>query len=391
MKICAIICEFNPFHNGHKHLIEQAREITHCDAVLCLMSGNFTQRGEIALIDKYKRAKHAVMGGADIVIELPSVFATANAEIFSQGAIKLLSSCPDVEYLAFGTERGTAETFTETANILLNETKEFKDLLKENLKIGKSFAKARLDTLEALKYDNVDLELLKTPNAILGLEYTKAILVKQSKIQIVPIERKGSSYADTELIENYSSATAIKKAVLKGNIKPVKKNVPDYVFKDLPFKKQNNFKDYVLFSLLARSKKELGQIIDCNEGLENRIKALLLENMDYDQLLEKVCTRRYTTTRIKRIFLSNMLGIFEKDVREALKEDLYLKVLAVKYDMMNDLLQSLCKSKYPMITRQSNVQNLREKQEKFYNFDEYCQNVYSLITGAEIQHKPIFV
>ena len=121
MKICAIICEFNPFHNGHQYLLSEAKKRTKADALLCIMSGNFVQRGEIAILDKYTRAKHAVACGADIVIELPSVFATSNAEIFASGAISILSKIPSVTHLAFGAEYADKTAFLETAHGLINE------------------------------------------------------------------------------------------------------------------------------------------------------------------------------------------------------------------------------------------------------------------------------
>ena len=121
MKICAIICEFNPFHNGHQYLLSEAKKRTNADALLCIMSGNFVQRGEIAILDKYTRAKHAVECGADIVIELPTVFATSNAEIFASGAISILSKFPSVTHLAFGAEYADKTAFLETAKGLINE------------------------------------------------------------------------------------------------------------------------------------------------------------------------------------------------------------------------------------------------------------------------------
>ena len=111
MKICAVICEFNPFHNGHKYLIEKAKRQSDCDAVLCIMSGNFTQRGEVCIFDKYTRARHAIAGGADCVIQLPAPFAVAPAEIFAKGAIKILSSIPDVTEIAFGCESADFKKF----------------------------------------------------------------------------------------------------------------------------------------------------------------------------------------------------------------------------------------------------------------------------------------
>jgi len=118
MKICAVICEYNPFHNGHAYQLSEAKKRSQADAVLCIMSGNFVQRGESAIVDKFTRAKHAVLGGADAVIELPTIFATSNAELFAKGAISILSSIPDVTTLCFGAETASTEAFLQTAKLI---------------------------------------------------------------------------------------------------------------------------------------------------------------------------------------------------------------------------------------------------------------------------------
>ena len=131
MKICAIICEYNPFHNGHLYHIQEAKRLSGADCILCLMSGNFVQRGEEAILNKFTRAKHAVLAGADIVIELPTIFATSNAEIFAKGAISLLSAIPSVEYLCFGAETANADAFLQTAKLLNDEPDEVSFKIKQ--------------------------------------------------------------------------------------------------------------------------------------------------------------------------------------------------------------------------------------------------------------------
>ena len=142
MNFCAIICEFNPFHNGHKYLLDRAREISGCDYLICVMSGSFTQRGEMCILDKYTRAKHAILGGADCVIELPSAFSTAPAEIFAKGAIKILSAIPDFCALAFGCETADKIILTDAAKILIEEPPPFKEILTKNIKEGQSYIKS---------------------------------------------------------------------------------------------------------------------------------------------------------------------------------------------------------------------------------------------------------
>ena len=198
MKICAIICEYNPFHNGHLYHLNEARERSGADAIVCVMSGNFVQRGEAAIMDKYTRARHAVLAGADAVIELPTVFATSNAELFAKGAIHLLSSIPNVESLCFGAENAEKTAFLLGARYLNNEPKEVSEKLKAEIEKGISYAKARAQAWAGF----LPLDLLCSPNNILGLEYTKAILSNAADIEILPIKRKGGAYSDSTLQEN---------------------------------------------------------------------------------------------------------------------------------------------------------------------------------------------
>ena len=143
MKICAIICEYNPFHNGHLHHLREAKRLSGADAVLCIMSGNFVQRGESAIVDKFTRAKHALMAGADAVIELPVVFSTSNAELFAKGAISVLSSVHAVEYLCFGCENANKTAFKLAAKYLNEEPREVSEKIRQLTASGMSFAKAR--------------------------------------------------------------------------------------------------------------------------------------------------------------------------------------------------------------------------------------------------------
>ena len=214
MKICAIICEYNPFHNGHLYQIQAAKAATGADAILCLMSGNFVQRGEAAVFEKHLRAKHALLGGADAVIELPAVFATSNAEIFAKGAVKLLSSVPDVKMLSFGTETASEKELLNAATLLLNEPKEISERIRKRLQDGVSYAKARAEAWE----DKIPQELLTSPNNILALEYAKAILTYQADIKLFPIKRLGGGYNETALNGSYSSATSIRTAWLKRSL-----------------------------------------------------------------------------------------------------------------------------------------------------------------------------
>ena len=213
MRICGIICEYNPFHNGHAYLLEKARAESGCDAIVCVMSGNFTQRGEIAILDKYTRAEHAVRAGADAVLELPAVFALSPAELFAKGAVQLLCSIPAFRILAFGCESGgKAEFLSAAASASEPESNRFKEILHVCMQAGKSFLRARQEALAADgKTDLADM--LSSPNNILGTEYTKALFFLGSNADILPVLRRGANYGDTQLQHAYSYASAIRIAV----------------------------------------------------------------------------------------------------------------------------------------------------------------------------------
>ena len=381
MKICAIICEYNPFHNGHLYHLNEARERSGADAIVCVMSGNFVQRGEAAIMDKYTRARHAVLAGADAVIELPTVFATSNAELFAKGAIHLLSSIPAVQSLCFGAENAEKTAFLLGARYLNNETKEVSEKLKAEIQKGASYAKARAQAWAGF----LPLDLLCSPNNILGLEYTKAILSSGADIEILPIKRKGGAYSDSTLQENYSSASAIRTAIANGQT--LNDNLPDFVLDDLPTSLKSGLDTLEKYALLSTSKEEIARVCDCTEGLENAFKRAALEK----QPLEKTLTSaRYTSSRIRRIALQNLLKINENTIREALLNPLYLNVLAIKKER-KDLLSALGESTFPLLLRAHDEEMLTGVAKRVYETDKFAYQVYSLLYEENKQEKNVFI
>ena len=378
MKICSIIAEYNPLHNGHLRQINYVKENSSYDYLAVFLSGNFTQRGEGAILNKFTRASHAIKAGADIVFELPSVFATQSAEIFASGALKLINSLPGDKTICFGAECGDKNKIIKTALALLNETEEYKKVLKEELKNGVSLLKARETALIKTAPD-IDAEVLKQPNNVLGIEYVKAILKNNYDIEIDVIDRKGSDYNDSCLSNAYPSALAIRSAIENNNLESVKDFVPNFVYNDLP-KKLHSFDREIIYSLLSSSKKDIAKTVDCAEGLENRIKALVRENFTLLELTEKLSTKRYTTKRLQRIMLSTMLKIDKKLVQTALKKSLYLKVLAVN-SKNTKLLSQLSKSKYPLITRKSDCKKLSGIALEVFEKDVFANDIYSAVTN----------
>ncbi|MCI5837689.1 MAG: nucleotidyltransferase family protein [Christensenellaceae bacterium] len=381
MKICLAVCEYNPFHNGHALHLRSMKELTGADYVAVIMSGNFTQRGEIAVCDKFTRARHAVEAGADAVFELPTVFATANAEIFAKGAVKLLGALPGEKTLFFGAESGTKEDFTVAAKILSDESKEFKKLLKTQLKDGISLAKAKMNALSEMQTD-MDVELLKSPNNILGIEYTRAIFEGGFDIDIYPFPRQGAGYNDLKIYKDLSSASAIRQAINDGKKKKIKKNVPPFVYGDLP-DKLPSADDLTFYSVIMNDKKTLAEISDCTEGLENRLKSAAKDSYNLTELKEKVATKRYTNTRINRILTSSLLGISEKFIDKCMRSDLYLNVLAVKDDSVKLLSEIKQNCKIPLISRKNDVESLKGTALECFEKDVLANDIYNFAAGIK--------
>ena len=383
MKICAIICEYNPFHNGHKYLIAEAKRQSNADAVLCLMSGNFTQRGEAAVLEKHLRAKHAILSGADIVLELPTVFATSNAEIFAKGAISLLSKIPAVQYLAFGAEFADKETFLQAANALICEPKAVSSTVKALTKSGVGYAEA----IATARSKVADERLFSSPNNILGIEYTKAVLAKNSSIEILPIQRLGAGYHDECAKDDFASATAIRKAMREKDLSTMKAFLPSEVANDLQSASEVNLDTFEKLAILRETPQKIAATLDCTEGLEN---AFLKAASGAISLEEALISPRYTAARIRRIALQNLLNIRKDFVLECLESDLYLHPLAYKQDQ-TEILSALSKAKIPFLASGIQKSRLNATATKCLAVDELAEKMYATLTGREHENKTCIV
>ena len=364
MKICAIICEYNPFHNGHKYLIERARELSDCDAVLCLMSASFTQRGDAAILPKFLRAEHAIKGGADCVIQLPTAFSVAPAEIFAQGAISILKSIPSVTSIAFGCENADVQEINRVAELLhdteteSNESRKFADSLLHNMEKGQSYKRGIARTLEA---QGADSTLVTSPNGVLALEYARAIKKYGAAIELIPVQRIGGGYGDGRLHENFSSASAI-----RVNLKDdrIANNVPPYVFKALTSISSDCGRADVLYryALACTDKSKLTRIFGCTEGLENKITADL--RLTTEEIIANATSKRYTSSRIRRIIVSNLLGLYADETKRAIAEGTYIKPLAVRKELRDKIFSALSEATLPIIIKKMSLQKIYCRNEK---------------------------
>lgn len=325
MKVLGIVAEYNPFHNGHLHHVRASRDLSGADCIVAVMSGNYTQRGEPAIVDKWARAEMALLCGVDLVIELPVAYAMASAEFFAYGAVKLLDSLGAVNMLCFGSECGNAEKLAEAASILVEEPEEYKRTLKASLNSGKSFPSARQAALSSylkIKHgsDNIS-ETLKSPNNILGIEYIKAIMRLNSGIIPITVGRIGNDYKQSELSGKISSATSIRNTIANNSwgiaASMLAPSMPAASMAILEREVSlgrgpvvpSDFGTILLSALRKMTPDEIHELPYMEDGLENRIALAAKKSGSYDELLKSICTRRYTATRIQRILFSVLTGL----------------------------------------------------------------------------------
>lgn len=336
-KRIGIIAEYNPFHNGHLYQIQKAKELTGADTVIAVMSGNFTQRGETSLINKFEKAKIALQNEVDMVIELPTIYSISSAENFALGGIKILNEIGNIDYLVFGIEEENLEKLQAIADVLVNEDDEFKRNIKEELDKGNSYPKAREIALKkVLSSENVE-NIMQKPNNILAIEYLKALKTTNSKIKPIAVKRKNTMHNDENINENYASGTYIRKLFIENNFDEISKVVPKYTYERLlELKNQgtyvssiNDFSDIVIYKIRTMTKEEISQIADVNEGLENIIKLASTTCKTIDEIVEKVSTKRYTKTRISRILTYILLDITKSEIEQSKNANPYIRVLGI--------------------------------------------------------------
>ena len=315
-KVLGIIAEYNPFHNGHLFHLNESKKLTGSSYTVAIMSGNFAQRGNTSIIDKWSKAKSAIECGVDLVVELPVLYSTSSAENFAEGAIKILDSLKVVDYLSFGAETADINLLNNIATVLNEEPKEYKSLLSEELKKGLSYPKARENALmiylnDIKKYSNV----LSSPNNILGIEYIKALKKYNSIIQPIAMPRHESGHNDLNYHGNIASSTAIRNITKNNGFDILRKLMPEpsytnliknikvgHVVPDLYV-----FEKEIIFNLRKMSIYDISQLPDVSEGLEFAIKNAANSCNSLVELLNIIKSKRYTQTRIQRILLYSLL------------------------------------------------------------------------------------
>ncbi len=319
MKTLGIVTEYNPFHNGHLTHINKSKILTKSKHTIVVMSGNFVQRGEPAIIDKYLRTKMALLNGADLVVELPVYYATSSAEYFALAAVSLLNATGIVDNICFGSELGDLSELKIIAEILSNENDEYKNVLKQELSEGVSYPVARDNALNKILKTNSNI--LNNPNNILSIEYLKALIKTNSSIKPYTIRREDSGYHSKELTGRLSSATAIRQGIINKDYDKIKRVMPEDCFNliidevnngSIPYT-LNNLSSIFQYIIKTISIKDLQGILDVTEGLQNRIVRLSSNNYNINDIITQIKTKRYTFTKIQRAILHIILGIKKDD------------------------------------------------------------------------------
>ncbi len=340
-RVVGIVAEYNPFHNGHLHHLKEAIAKTQAEYAVAVMSGNFLQRGEMALYDKWVRAEATVRNGVDVVLELPTAFACNSAEFFAAGAITLLERVGCITHLAFGAEHNDVDILSKISKILINEPEDFKNSLKAHLDKGIAYPKARSAALVEQEGLAGLEEVLKSPNNILGIEYIKQLLLLYSSIEPVAIKRHMAGYSDEKFYGNMASATAIRKILIDSptyDVQSVKSVIPDETYKTIEkIGKEQLVNVDMLFGLLqyrvrTMSAEGIQDIFSVGEGLENKIIKSIIKAENYKQFLEGILSKRYTLTRVQRTIMHLLLGLTKQHMGEIMADEnkcLYGRVLAV--------------------------------------------------------------
>ena len=334
--VLGIIAEYNPFHNGHLYHLQQSKKLTNSDYTICIMSGNFVQRGDTSLLDKWTKTQMALENGIDLVIELPTLYATSSSENFALGAIKILNELKIVDFISFGFENCEIEVLNNIANVLYEEPKQFTSILSHELSKGISFPKARENALlmylnNIQKYSNV----INQPNNILGIEYLKAL--KKTKSTIIPmaIKREKVYYNSHNVVDEYASSTAIRQLLKHEAYDEIRCVMPDnsYLLMRNEIDRGNyittlqTFEKEIFYKLRTMKTSEIANLPDVSEGLEFAIKNASNNCNNLYDLISAIKSKRYTQTRIQRILVYCLLGITKHDMEISKKVTPYIRVL----------------------------------------------------------------
>ena len=356
-----IIAEYNPFHNGHLYHLNKTKEMFPNSYLILVLIGNFTQRAEPSIINKWNKTKIALEYGFDLIIELPFNIATSSADIYALGAIKLLDKL-GCDYLVFGSETNDIELFNKAATSTKNNTK-YQNKIKYYLNKGYNYPKSCSLALNEICNIKID-----KPNDVLGLEYIRSIINLNSKIKPISIKRT-NDYDDTSIKSNITSASSIRNNIDNKDL--IKKTMPDTSFKYINNINLNDYFNILKYEIIINNK--LNEVLDVNEGIENKLKKEIFNVNSIDELILKVKSKRYSYNRIKRMLLhiiTNTKKDYNKDIN-------YIRVLGMNNNGIRILKKIKKDINIPIITK------FKKEYEYLFLDDIKASKIYSLITNYD--------
>ena len=358
MVVAGIVAEYNPFHLGHAYQIQKTKEETGCKAIVVILSGSFVQRGEVAVMDKWTKTKAALLGGADLVLELPAIFALSAAPSFAFGAVQSLIDSGLIDFLSFGVENATEKKLKKLASFLLEEPPAFSHFLKEQLAKGLAYPAALSLSIRQFLPDCSSL--VETPNNILALEYTKAILKKQSTLALFPLLRQGAGYHSQSLSSVYPSASALRSAMQAGTMERFFAGVPaalvplyQAAFQEGQFPRSTaSLFGALQYALLQQTPESLRERLEVEEGLEHRLLRLFTQAKNWDDLLCLLQNRRYSRPQLSRLLLHVLLGQTTSFLQQLQQQGgaPYLRVLGYRKESAFLLSKLHQTSRLPVVT-----------------------------------------
>lgn len=372
MKVAGIVAEYNPFHNGHKHQIDTLRNLGFSHIVVA-MSGNFVQRGDTAIADKWTRAKIALENGADFVVEIPTCYCLSPAEKYCFSAVEILDNLGVVDTICFGSETGDLDKLGTLCDFLLDP--ETDKQIGECLGVSKNFIEAR-EKVVAKGLGEEFVSILKNPNDVLGLEYLKALKLLNSSISPLVLKRVGAGHNDSEAQGNFASASAIREMINRHE--DYSKFVPESSQKNLensqffPVSLKDNER-VVLAKLRGLKECDFERLADVSEGLHNRIFTAVRNANSLEELVSLAQTKRYTNARIRRLILNATLGIFSYENQP------YLRVLGFSQNGKELFSKIKKESKKEIVTSYADAKKINEISKEFFEREANFTDFYTML------------
>lgn len=392
MKVCGIVTEYNPFHNGHLYHIEKAREKTRADVLVVAMSGNFLQRGEPSIVDKWDRASLALNHGADIVVEIPAAFSVQPADIFAKGSIELLMQL-GMDVLCFGSESGTGSDYIQAATLYLEKTDDINTLFQREQKQEYTYAK-NMGNILSEYFPEIKLDLTQ-PNNMLGFAYARMIVGSRRPVGIETIKRKNSHYHDADVVRNeeIASATAIRNMLFSDNNWQNYDQLPfpedtEEILRKSKLVQWDDYFSYLKYRILTMSLPELSRIYLMEKGQEYRVKETIKQSVDMQDFVSRLKTKQLSWTRLQRLCYYILLDQSKENMDKMTEELEYIRVLGFNrtgQEHLNRIKHQITK---PLIT------NINRKNNELLAYDIMVGEVYRLadenkIRSQDYMRKPL--